>query len=1044
MLQVLHSSAGSGKTHALVKRYLVLALRPDRPTAYRGILALTFTNKAAGEMKERVLHYLRLLADRSHGDARIADLLQALRTEHGLDPEAAATGAASVLHHMLHHWSDLSITTIDAFVRRLVRPFARDLQLDHELRMTTDQPWYQERAVGLLLEAAGHDPALTEVLVAACSRLVEDEARWKPDAPFGELVRLLDNEEALRHLAQLSTVSAEALLRTDAALRNAIHAFRQEARALGRAALDALAAAHLEVEDLANTRSGFRSVLTKLADFKDGPIEVGTNAVKPLATGVWWSSKAPAAAREALKHLAPLLERTVSTVQRWQEEGRFTDHWTRILIRRDLMAMGAMRALADALRTAKDEDGVTFFQDLTRAVERVVRDEPVPFLYERLGQRFQHFLIDEFQDTSVMQWHALLPLAENALANGGSVLLVGDAKQAIYRWRNGEVRQFKALPALHGRDQLADGHRREAFLKASAAPIEPLRDNHRSSATIVAFNNALFDRLRELLPEALRPIYDEQAQHARRPPGGLVQLSVVPPKAKAEAEDENAEEDLPWTEAWLLRGVAECLADGHRAGDIAVLVRTGKQGSEVARALSRAGHTVISPDGLRLRGDAAVELVLALLRLDVRADDHTALAALGAGVKAGVLPVDRLDPPEDAPPGTALHRLRTSLPAATRPAATLLDRMLGHVERCGLDPATDAFLNALLETVREHQQAHGHDPAGFLEHWERGYAGRSITAPAGLDAIQVMTIHKAKGLQFPVVFVPFTTMSGGHHTRTSVWTDPGTLAPELPTARITFKGHKAPDLPAVADELAMQDLDALDLLYVAFTRPEQRLYAAVPQRGGDTFTKALMAHLVALGGSMEHGLLVGERSATGTSARPPADDPVLRSLPPGGGVQFLVRDTVREDARIGPDTRRMTGEALHDLLARVRTAADLDAALTAAVACGDLRPGERDRWQPRLTALLERTDLAPWYGPGLDVLTEAPLILGDGHSARPDRLVRAEHGWGVLDIKTGHPHAAHAEQVRGYMNVLRTVTGAPVHGALLYLSTGTLEPILWP
>ncbi|MBK6626027.1 MAG: UvrD-helicase domain-containing protein [Flavobacteriales bacterium] len=1034
MFQVLHSSAGSGKTHALVKRYLVLALRPDRPTAYRGILALTFTNKAAGEMKERVLHYLRSLTDRTHDDARIADLLDALRGAHGLAPDAAAAHAHTVLRHMLHHWSDLSITTIDAFVRRLVRPFARDLQLDHELRMTTDQQWYRDRAVDLLLQAAGRDPALTEVLVAACSRLVEDEARWNPAAPFSELVKMLDDEESVRHLEQLAAVSAGTLLLTDAALRSAIRDFRQEARTLGRTALDALAAAQLEAADLANTTKGFHSVLTKLADFKDDPLEVGTNAGKPLATGVWWSGKASASAREALQRLAPELEQVLTTVQRWQEEGRFTDHWLRLLIRRDLMAMGAMSALSDALRSAKDEDGVTFFQDLTRAVERVVREEPVPFLYERLGQRFQHFLIDEFQDTSVMQWHALLPLAENALANGGSVLLVGDAKQAIYRWRNGEVRQFKALPALHGRDQLSDGTRREAFLMASAVPIEPLRDNHRSSATIVGFNNALFDRLHALMPEALRPIYDEQAQTARKPAGGLVRLEAVP-------VTKEEQEEMPWIEAWLLHGVAGCLEDGHRAGDIAVLVRTGAQGSQVARVLSRAGHAVISPDGLRLKGDAAVDLVLSLLRLDRRADDHTALQALATAVAAGVLPLDRIHPPEDAPPGTALQRLNACLPPNKRPPATLLDRVLGHVERCGLDPATDAFLNALLDAVREHQQAHGHDPSGFLDHWERGYSERSITAPAGLNAIQVMTIHKAKGLQFPVVFVPFTRMSGSGNKGTSVWTPPGDVAPELPTARLTFKGRKAPGIPAVENELAMQDLDALDLLYVAFTRPEQRLYAAVPQQHGDAITKALLVHLVTLGGTLETGLTIGERTAARASSAQQVNDPVLRSLPPGGGVQLLVRDTLRDDAPIGADARRITGQTLHDLLSRVRTAADLDAALTTAVACGDLRPEDRDEWRPRLSALFDRSDLAPWFGPGLDVLTETPLILSDGRSARPDRLVRAAAGWGVLDIKTGHPHAAHAEQVRGYMNVLRSVTGSPVHGALLYLASGTLEPI---
>ncbi len=1031
MLQVLHSSAGSGKTHALVKRYLLLALRPERRTAYRSILALTFTNKAAGEMKERVLHYLRMLADRAHDDPRIADLLEALHTEHGMDPDAAVIQADAVLHHMLHHWSDLSITTIDAFVRRLVRPFARDLQLDQELRMTTDQSWYQERAVDLLLEAAGHDPALTEVLVAACSRLVEDEARWTPAAPFRELVKELNNEEAVRHLEQLSAVDARALLRQEDALRDAIQAFREEAHTLGRSALGALRRAEVDLGELAHGKQGFIKVLNDLVAFDKDPIAVGTNAGKPLTTGVWWSGEASNADREALKNLAPQLTQVLTTVQGWQEQGRFTDHWLRILIRKDLMAMGAMSALAGSLRKAKEEDGVTFFQDLTRAVERVVREEPVPFLYERLGQRFQHFLIDEFQDTSVMQWHALLPLAENALANGGSVLLVGDAKQAIYRWRNGEVRQFKELPALHGRDQLADGARREAFLKSSFEPVPPLCDNHRSSATIVQFNNGLFDRLRNTLPEDLRPIYDQQAQTARKPPGGLVHLEVIPKEPDGEG---------PWNERWLLRHVADCLADGFRAADIAVLVRTGAQGAWAAGTLSRAGHPVISPDGLSPSGDPVVDLLLALLRLDHRADDRTALQALTAGVAAGILAPELLHPPANATTRTALERLHRCLPPSARPASTLLDRVLGHVERCGLDAANDAFLNALLEAVREHQQNHGHDPAGFLEHWARTYANRPITAPAGMDAVQVMTVHKAKGLQFPVVLIPGTNMSNPN-SATKVWTAPGALAPDLPAARISFKGRRAPAIKAVTEELDLQVLDALDLLYVAFTRPEQRLYAAVPLMHSDALSKGVLEHLKAMGGSEEQGLIIGERSAAAAHQAAAEPGSLLRTLPPGGGVQAMARDALRPDAAEGPPSRRAIGKALHGLLARVRTGADLHRAMEAAVACGDLNPEDRDRWSAPLAALLDKPELAPWFGPGLEVLTEAPLILADGTTLRPDRIVRNAQGWGVLDIKTGGPHAAQADQVRGYMQVLRTVTGAAVHGALLHLATGTLEPV---
>ena len=183
-----------------------------------------------------------------------------------------------------------------------------------------------------------------------------------------------------------------------------------------------------------------------------------------------------------------------------------------------------------------------------------------------------------------------------------------------------------------------------------------------------------------------------------------------------------------------------------------------------------------------------------------------------------------------------------------------------------------------------------------------------------------------------------------------------------------------------------------------------------------------LVHLVTLGGTLETGLTIGERTAARASSAQQVNDPVLRSLPPGGGVQLLVRDTLRDDAPIGADARRITGQTLHDLLSRVRTAADLDAALTTAVACGDLRPEDRDEWRPRLSALFDRSDLAPWFGPGLDVLTETPLILSDGRSARPDRLVRAAAGWGSRVARSVAATGLHAgglgplQKVLGYLS----------------------------
>ncbi len=1032
MLQVLHSSAGSGKTHALVKRYVLLALQQDH-RAYRNILALTFTNKAAAEMKDRVLLYLRQLADQEFTDQRIADLLAALKDANGIGPEEATARAQAVLRDMLHHWSDLSITTIDAFVRRLVKPFTRDLKLDQDLRMSTDQKWYRQRAIELVLDAAGRDHALTDVLVKACERLVEDEARWQPTAPFEQLVGELDQEQAIRHLATLKQMDAAAMLRAEDRLNKAIRAFRKEVNDMGQHGLLALRNAGLEEGDLARKGAIF-TLLKRMAAFPAEDIKLTPTTEDVAREGRWASTKASRSARVALDGLADMQRGAVEAVRRWTDDGSFRDHQLRIMFRKELMATGALCTLSDELEVAKREDGVTFFQDLTRAVERVVRDEPVPFLYERLGQRYRHFLIDEFQDTSVMQWHALLPLAENALSNGGSVFLVGDAKQAIYRWRNGEVRQFKELPAIHGRELLADGQRREQFLRSSWSPLAPLRDNHRSSATIVELNNRLFDQLRQLLPVRYQPVYDDQAQEARKPHGGLVHLEVAPKLDPAGATE-------TWSIAWTVDRIQECIADGHRPGDIAVLVRSRDKGQQVALAITAAGFDVVSPDGLRLSSDAAVDLVLALLRLDMAPSRSTALQALAAGVDAGLIDQALLHPPADPHHGNAMERVRKCFPARPRASSTLLDRMLGHVHSCGLNPATDLFLNVLLDAVREHQQQHGHDPAGFLEHWERAYADRAVSIPAGKDAVKVMTIHKAKGLQFPVVILPSTNMGSDAQSVTRLWIDPSSIDPELRATLITYKGDKAPDVPEVREETELKALDRLDLLYVAFTRPEQRLYAVVPSSRADTLSDGIRAYIEAHEKGGSDRLVIGERQLVSSKEEASPKDAFLLPIAPGGGAELLVRTTAPDNGPVGPDERRRMGDTLHDLLARVQTVDDLDMALTAAVAKGELGPAEHAAWRPRLEALLNREDLRPWYGEGLQVITETPIINPGDRSARPDRVVRDANGWRVLDIKTGSPHDAHGQQVRGYMELLRNVTGAPVQGALLYLASGTLEPV---
>lgn len=1040
MFTVLHSSAGAGKTHALVKQYLAKALEGEGPSGYKHVLALTFTNKAAVEMRQRVLDYLEALAQGGSLQGAQADVQATLINGLHLTEGQLRQQALAMLGHMLHHWSQVAISTIDAFTRRVVTPFANDLRLDHELRMTTDEEDYRAKAVDMLLEAAGSDSGLTQVLVATCQQLLEEEQAWKPDVPLLELSKQLSREDAIRHLEAMRNLNSAHFLNVREELRQRSTAFSARMRKLGHNALEAIGKAGLADQDLANADKGFVSYLKKLAAFKEYPVP-GANVAKVLANDTWHSAKASAEARAAIARLAPMFRSTFQAVEDVRDT-ELRQYFLDLAILRNLLPMASLNSIEQCLDEVKQEDGVSFFSDLTRKVVAIVQQEPAPFLYERLGERYRHFLVDEFQDTSLMQWHALLPLVENALASGGSVLLVGDAKQAIYRWRNGEARQFAAFPEVFGKEQMAHGEAIEQMLKRAHAPASPLAENRRSAKGIISFNNELIAVLKQQLAEEERKFYDRHEQEAMQQDDGYVEVSCYGKK-------EDGDEEAP-PMALLAAAVQQCVDDGFRPGDIAVLVRSGAQGTAASHQLALRGWKVVSPDGLRLGNIPQVRAVMHWLAwLHRRTDEHAAravqsMAPLHAAEAAinpfpqGLLPVEWMRRWSMDHPG--VHVRLPLLPLVCRAAMALRH-----------NPATDASIMALVNEVHAFSKSEGDNLPGFLEHWERNGKKRSIGGTPGPDTIQVMTIHKAKGLEFPVVIIPEAGKEpkGGNGER--IWIRPEPPIEGLPAALVGMSNLLADlGVKEVLEEQRLGRLDQLDVFYVAVTRAKQRLYLSVPGTGNDFLARAICGHL----DLMADGTWTsGERKPQlpGKTTAPNGPGKTAEKHNAGGNGEraitagtrdWLVRCEAPDDwDPADPDPYRSHGNAMHAILARVLVPEDLPAAMARESAAFGLSPDMNAAIANHLQLVLAKPELSRLFAPHLEVRTEATLLDGQGHAHRPDRVVREGQVLRVLDIKTGKPAARHHEQVQRYMDLLHAVEGGTVEGFLLYVQGGELVQV---
>ena len=1066
---VCRASAGSGKTFTLVKTFLKLSfdVRAGRDweqthqalcDRYKHILAITFTNKAVNEMKSRIMTELNRMADNAE-QSDMAKAIQSDLRQEGADIalDTLQRYADVVRSAILHDYSDLSVCTIDKFMHRVVRTFAHDLGLPLNFDVTQKQDDVILQVVNEMMAAIGQEgeEELTRMLVAYSESQMEDDKSVNIERTITNLCNELFKEETPRYLQSLNEMTLSQFGELASKMRAENKAWAESLRKEAGALVDECNALGLEAGDFAG---GSHSIYTFIEKIAQGDIEKKlTETVRkfmedPAAAGSSKCGEAKAATIRGLK------ERLCDLVARQQEGLRLYN--SRNALNSNLYAVALLNRLKQATQQYYKENEVLHLSEFNHRIAEVVREEPAPFIYERLGSRYWNYLIDEFQDTSTMQWQNLLPLVDNGISSGHTALIVGDGKQAIYRFRQGDARQFARLPQVD--DEGGHGH---GMIFGTAYQPEKLETNFRSLRNVIDFNNNLFYWIaqnRYADNEDVRKIYldqhsskeDSSLWQKNRKGGGYVKVAFL--------DDEDYENNVFESVYETLKGQ---IAKGYRYRDICLLGRRNSTLSALCQYLSGKeidGETIpmVSSESFLLNNSRMVTLMLALLRYMADENDVAAEAQV-------VLLLQETERLHNDHTADFCQRPRARLDEILQSEGITLDINLllslplydcceEAMRSLGIDGIETDYMASFLNLIAEYSNNHPQNIRQFLEWYElsNGEGRLSAKTSDDLDAMRLMTIHKAKGLEAPIIIYP---IFAENRKRKSEWS----LLSESMQQQLGANGLTAALVPLSQERSTLfdplrdaedsnVDMDNLNVLYVALTRPREKLFLYAPRpkakKGSKEKTAAkdyasMLHDFQASGGwdelqQDEQGYHIGtddEKATTTTKERPKEQVMVINRLTHARWSEKIrIALPTEEDEASSREAQRRTGIIIHELLSKIITAADIALVMEDYRRTTGMDETEAEALRARLQQVVATPDCARFFADGCEVKNECDIAY-HGEIRRPDRIVIAPEGTYVVDFKTGAPHPSHHKQVAEYCNAVQEMGYTNVKGYIVYI-----------
>ena len=1077
MLTIYRASAGAGKTHKLTGEYLKLLF--SQPGAYRRILAVTFTNKATDEMKSRIIHELYQLAA-----GKPSDYLQLLTSCYPTGEAALRKQAKQLLTSILNDYSAFSVSTIDRFFQQTMRAFTREIGLQGGYNIEMDQERVLNEAIDRLLtdlDQPGHEQLL-EWLLRFSEEKIESGGEWNLRKDIRSLSRELFKESYQLASEQVSRDIADksVLLTYKKQLYELITNVENQTQSLGKKALCVMEEYGMKPTDF---KGGSRSPMLLFEKWANGELK------EPSATFMAMADNLNGCLTKSMKKSQQELIGCVFENGLNRQIKKAVNHFSHLEnyytakeIARYYYTLGILMDVSQQIAAYREEHNLMLIADTNELLHKVIAGNETPFIYEKTGTYIDHFMIDEFQDTSRMQWNNFRPLIAESLSNQRDNLVVGDVKQSIYRFRNSD---WKLL------DEQLQQH-----FRSDEVRVETLRDNWRSCRHIVEFNNALFtaapailqNSYNEVLESSSLPLdrQDQFKTKLMRAYGHCYQQVPRPMQDKeghVRIQFMESTEEQDWKEQALdqLPGWLQTLQQqGYALRDIAILVRTNAEGARVASHLLQYKEThaedgyrydVISDEALYINSSPAVRFLIALLHY-LKDPENTTLQQLAFYAHealAGTVGSRTLSQPLWEALGIESAQwenlTRQPLYETVEGLYRLFDSLFPDREQ--------VFLQALLDQVAEFKQQEGGDLTHFLKWWDETGQSKTIATPDGQNAIRILTVHKSKGLGFKAVIIPFGDWEIDHKPMKSVilWCHP-TREPfnRLHTIPVRYGQSLSKTIFAEAyfQERLHAYIDNLNTLYVALTRAKEELLIMAPRprkldstgdvsrissigdllwaslrlpvndtAEGEPF-KPLPADFDRETGCFERGTWwKPETHTSGTDAEEILMQRI-QVIPSNDRLQLRLRGK----NYFFDNPQRKHGTLMHELLSSIRTVNDILPAMEHYCQTGVVDRNEADQLIIRLNDLLQQPQVAAWYDGTAQVLNETDILIGKGHTKRPDRVIIKGKQVTVIDYKFGQKQLrAHQQQVQEYLQLIRKMGYPQVEGYLWYVELNKIMPV---